>query len=1235
MIHRLLASNGGGRGRFGRQSLLIVALAGVLAFSRSWGTLVADGHFAFFVNPSRQVRDLLEIWNGGMDFGGVDPKFAPFANALMAILRGVGFEPWVAQRMWFFLLLASVGVGTAALTRKLCPAVSAAPVISGLAVLFAPFTVGFFLPTWLFVNAAIAPWLALFLWTGISSERQWSSAAKFALLFVIGCGWNPPGALWVLLMIVPFFLYAFASGQTSIQRSLGWIVRALILMGMLLPIMVFRIIHAQSVISENLASSEIAEAVSRSSSWSESLRGLGSWRQYWIPKESLTLPYIEPLLDNIPTIIASFVAVLVAALAITFTRDRIRLLLGSLMLISAAVMVGGYPLEQQAPLGKLLFALYDASDTAFSMRNVYKAGPGLAIGTSVLVGLGVARFVERYKGKLLRISVSAALLGTAMIMSTPWTSGAIFKGQGNLDGEIPSYWYEAAGWLNGQSSPSAVLVVPGTRNFRYRWGSAPNGDLFPSLINRPVFVEKPLSMSPKLDYSIIQAISDEITNGRYLPGTIAPIARRIGLRYIMVRNDLLWERSGIARPFDLEDLRNDPELHLVATFGQEGENTVREDDDSQEARFEAGVEPVQIFEVKQNSPAIRVQSRSASVLVSGDGAGWINIAGTGRLDEMGPIQYTGKMNPEDLVRAFEEGSQLIITDSNRRRLAGWGSSPDTLPDRYIDRNIIDNFGVEGSQTTVAFGDAVSIDEIVGPQRFRLLSTFRPSSAFDGDTSTSWLTGIENSQPFESIEVTFSRPRLIRDVAIESADVAGGRRVTAVKVFLDDDPPLLVTVNKGTARIAFQPEVVGRIRIQIEEVAQDGLGPYGISEISVGSLDFRERVVVPNDVVLRAKTNPRLRNLLVASPVSFVFKRMQGLNEDAETRIARQFETVTPFVDYLAGSLSLESLDVRTDPIRYMTGSKRDSCRYDMMEIDGTPIPLRIGRIVYRINDGPIAEFQSCDSVRLGPGVHDLFTSPDSGIFQVTVGTNALNVQNAPPISLQTEITSRGSSSYEIEIEPHESEALLFIGQAANRGWTATIGSSVLGEVQMFDGQAAWRVPDSASAQLVQVRFEPQKTYSKLGVLFCTGVLVSILLIIVDPKKANVRLKGSRRIAMGSIAMGSIAMASAPVFGFLVGGFVHLFLALGFAAAIRTGLMSSRFVAIVGTGLVIVAVFTTVPPLGPSLSPIGPFWPASRDTAHDAAQLSAVLFWVAIAGWSRERQEERVAAAGGIAGEREG
>ena len=888
----------------------LALLAAFVAFAHEPGWYLGDNRFVHNWAPQRSFASIFTVWNPEVDLGGPTQHYLPVTDSFMMLVRSVGFEPWLAQRFWFAAVLCIGAIGTAAVARAALPGARAEALLAGAWFVCAPFTSGFFFPTALLLNVSLCPWFVLAVWRGATTDSRWRWAAVFALALATAGSHNPPGLAMALVPAVIIAVGLVAGREVGLRSMLSWSARALALSMLALAPVVVRSVMSSETLARNLGSTESVDAVSRSSSWAESLRGLGFWLQYWNPRGPLVFPYLTVYFTNWYVIAATFVPVAVAVAAVVFGRRRIRLVMGVVLAVAAAAMVGAYPVSNPAPLGSALRRLYDASPALFAFRNVYKAGAGLVLAVAVLSALAMRELRERNRRegppRRVRTVLAAGAIALVLVPSGwPLLSGDAFAYGQRLHGDVPDYWREAFSWLDAQPGAGRVLVLPGSSVEAYRWGSAAGGDIFPSLLDRPAIFAQPLTGSPAEAANLTVAIDRFVTSGRYEPGTLAPILRRLGVQYVVVRNDLDWQAAGVARPQMLQGLRDDETLALTETFGRQGENVTGPDDETASADDERRLHPVEVFVVPGVDDVVRAVTPAPAVLVSGDGAAWSVLARSAALDTLGPIRYTAPLDAGEVAAELDAGASVVLSDTNRRRPLAWGQEQRTLTALDTDR-VDDLFeGVEGSQSVTTFGDAVRIAYAGPASLWDPGLAHRPSAAFDGDPTTAWLTGVSAASYGQAVRVELAEPHSIDEVGVRVAVVDGGRTVSRVAVVVPGEEPFEFDVEPGTVNaLRIPPQTTDELVIVPLEVEGDGGGPFGLAEVEVPGLDLAERVVLPDDLARLADSSPEVGAPLADAAFSVELQRLTGLPRDPEGALNRRFRLPVGRPFELQGSLQV-------------------------------------------------------------------------------------------------------------------------------------------------------------------------------------------------------------------------------------------------------------------------------------------------------------------------------------------
>jgi arabinofuranan 3-O-arabinosyltransferase len=866
-------------------------VAAIVSFVAGGTRYVQDTSFEFDWNPLGLFAKYLSVWDSTRGLGDANPSFDTALSALSAVLRELGFAPAISQRIVHVVLFTSAGVGAAAVLRRWRPVFRAEHVVIGLAYMLNPFTATFLFPSSLFLNYALAPWFLLVFLIGVRATRRWRWPAAFALL-VFAAGWsNAPGLVWSMLPVVAAAIYVVAVERSVTWRALAaWIVRAGLLTFLVCAAGLVKAAAGSSSLQTNLAESETPSAISLGSSWAETWRGLGFWLTYWINERGAAKPQTADYLQSLPLVLATFALPVVAL--VTFWRScwRPRIFFASLIVIALPFMVGAFPFDSPSPLGRVLLDTYDDFTPLYGFRNTYKAGPALMLGVAGLVAAGVAGLVR--SSGLRRTSLVGSVCAVAIVLASwPFWTGAVYDRPGMSD--VPAYYRSAISWLDGRPGTGRVLVLPGSGFTTYRWGS-PGDDIFDALMERTNVGQTLRPRSAPESANLIEALYDVIDAGQYRVGTLPAVLSRLGIQYVLVRNDLDWQRTDGPRPASLDLLRHDPGLRLVRSFGAKGYNVVAAGDESSTAARERQLPPVQVYEVVGGAPPVELRSPTAQVLVSGDGSAWPGLAASGDLLDR-TVRYTGDLDVEELRSALGAGAPVVVTDTNRRRASGLGAlrrspGPTLTAAQPAGRDVQDLFGVTGSQTVVAPRDVESIT-VSGPLGFPASTPEdRVENAFDGDPGTSWLTAPLVGSLGQTIHIEFTRPMDIQEARIIAArPCCSGRVVSHVSIEFPDGAVVPVDLRSGEQEVVFRSRRVRWLNVRIDGTRGDGLRPIGIAEITLPGVSLQQVTQVPDDIFRAAGQDSTLAASLATAPITYRFAADVDTGGE-ETGMRRQFQT---------------------------------------------------------------------------------------------------------------------------------------------------------------------------------------------------------------------------------------------------------------------------------------------------------------------------------------------------------
>jgi len=897
--------------------LLFVGLAVLATLTNAAGSYVGDNRLEQFFNPARRVARSLSVWDGSRGLGRVREDFWPAGTLPLAMFRSLGANPIIAQKLWHALLLAMGGIGMTELLRLTRPKRSLEHLIAGLTFAFGAYSATFLTPfSNLYVQVALAPWLIVAFWRGLTGERPWRWAGVFALLVLTPGNVDTPGLVYALVPLIPVSLYLlFVDRSVTLRRYLGWNLGAGLLTLLVSAMVLAKVYVGLGAYTQRLNDTERAEISFRVSSWPEAARGLGNWLSYFRDSGQLLKPQFVSYFDNTGVILCTFVPVVVAVLTVWLSRWRPRLLYAGCALFSLAILVGGYvaesgPLagESRSPLGRLLLDALNAPGLG-AFRNTYKAGSGLAIGVAALFGYGVAASARRIARIDVQLASGPVVVAFAAMFVTafPFWSGNLYNDTQQFR-DVPAYWTDAFSWLDAQPGDDRVLLLPMSSRTRYRWGWV-GDDIFDSLLARPHTVATGVPLSTPQAANLVETISFDAADPAYRVGTMAPTLRRLGIRYVLVRNDLDWRAMKRPRPSAYAGLRSDDGLTRVSTFGRPGENTVADGDDSPEADGERTLPPVEIYELRQpGSDLARLVTQQPPLLVAGDGAAWGGLALGGHLDGDVPVTYTGATTPDDLRNSMAAGSPIFITDTNRRRLRVVLSYEPDYSYLLADKQPLDGrlvsplFKALGSESVAWFRDAEQI-ELTGPARTTDGSQpwYRPANVFDGNPTTTWSIRKSELPEQRSFRVILNDPQKVSSVTIDVPDTSaagtGAGGIEELRLSFSDksrvpislrNAPLVPGTNLRRVKVDFTERLTSLIVIEIAKV-DPSASAVALADVTFPGIELREYVQAPSDVQLLATQRSDVGELANRAPFNFLFLREPGGGPvDEETSLRRRF-----------------------------------------------------------------------------------------------------------------------------------------------------------------------------------------------------------------------------------------------------------------------------------------------------------------------------------------------------------
>ncbi len=254
-----------------------------------------------------------------------------------------------------------------------------------------------------------------------------------------------------------------------------------------------------------------------------------------------------PLIPGGWTLVTSWVAIvattLVTALGLAGLARRIpeRLFLVATLSFGVFVIAIGYGGALGSPLSSSVINLL--SGGLGPLRNVSKFSPlitlPLALGlTSLVSTVSLSGQTDRWPNRLVR-KHWRSLIGSVAVVAVvfaaiPFWQLQIYPAGGFA--AIPSYWTQAANWLDSHQGHQTALLVPGANFAEYTWGS-PQDEPLSVLASTSITVRSIIPLGSDGNTDMLSAVEDALATGSPQPG-LAEYLSRSGIDFVVERNDL-------------------------------------------------------------------------------------------------------------------------------------------------------------------------------------------------------------------------------------------------------------------------------------------------------------------------------------------------------------------------------------------------------------------------------------------------------------------------------------------------------------------------------------------------------------------------------------------------------------------------------------------------------------------------------------------------------------------------
>ncbi|MGA3538539.1 alpha-(1-_3)-arabinofuranosyltransferase family protein [Micromonosporaceae bacterium DT194] len=847
----------------------ICAALTALAFLQDPGLTAIDTKVDLAEDPLGWLERALQIWDPTGTFGQLQNQaygylwpMGPFF--LLGDLIGV--PSWVVQRLWWALVMIVAFTGVVRLSGRLGIGSPWARLIAGVAFALSPRMLTELGPisveAW---PSAVAPWVLVPL-IGLAHGAAIRPAVTRSAIAVACAGGVNATAVFAVVPLAGLWLLSLQPMRRRLQALLAWAFAVLCATAWwLVPLFVLGrysppFLDYIETAASTTAPTDLVSVLRGASHWHAYLSGPygASWSAGWELATSKML-------------IAATVAVACLGLAGLSRRGLPhRRFLVTGLLVGLAMVGFGYTGAVSGLFSGQLHAFLDAAGAP--LRNVHKFDVvlrlPLALGLAYLLGLlgraatvgdgdpsrtPAARWV--HPARLRAALVTGTALIAVGVVATPALAGGM-AAQGSYS-EVPGYWREASDWLDDNLENEHVLVVPAARFPRYLWGS-PSDEITQPLLESRWGVRSSIPLTPPATIRLLDSIDSVLSSGTGSAG-LADVLARSGVRYLLLRSDLDYGRSGATPPMVARQaLQRSPGLRRVTAFGPEigGGRLPGVFADN---GFDVPVQALEVWGVAPKAEAVAAYDAASLTTVIGGPESMMSLAAAGQLPA-GPTILAGD-RPDGLP-----AGPVTLTDGLRRREVSFGLLRDNASATMTAeeegwlaapaRDYLPDWGDEHSTTA----------RYLGVQRIRASSSWseaepmsgarpahQPYAAMDRDLNTSWRSAPGTSAVGQWLELELTDRERI-DTVVVTFDRGTDSIPTAITVATDREQVRVTEVDQTVEVALTDPSPINRLRISIDAVVdvRMGFGGVGIAELSVGDVRaVRTLLVPPSPIVNRA------------------------------------------------------------------------------------------------------------------------------------------------------------------------------------------------------------------------------------------------------------------------------------------------------------------------------------------------------------------------------------------------
>ncbi|HXX91011.1 MAG TPA: alpha-(1-_3)-arabinofuranosyltransferase family protein [Acidimicrobiales bacterium] len=924
---------------------LVAVLAYVPMLLTKPGVVSDDTKTYLYLDPGKWLRSAVSMWDPDVALGTVTHQkigyllpMGPFYWATAAVHLPV----WVAQRLWLGSILFAAAAGVLYLCT-LFGIHGVGRLVAAVAYAFTPYVMQYAgRVSVLLLPFAGLPWMVGFI---VQALRRpgWKYPAAFALTVALVGGINASSLVYVgvaPLLWLPYAVFVTREATGAQAWRTFWRAGVLTVLGSLWWISGLVVEGAYGI--NILKYTESVQATSSTTAASEVIRGLGYWYFYGADRLGLWTAAAQEFTEKLWLLALTYLAPVAAFVAAACTRWRARAYFVVLLVVGMTLSVAAHPFDDPTAVGSLAKAVMTKTTAGFALRSTDRATPVVVLALAMLLGAGVAALARRFTraGVLSAVTIGALVLAA----DAPLLAGRTVISQFSQPASLPAYTAAAAARLNAGNPGTRVYALPGNNFAAYRYGDTVD-PIWPALLTRPFVTREQLIQGSQATADLLYALDNPLQQGTMNWAALAPIARLMSVGDVLVQYDQANERYGTPEPLALaHDLSTvPPGLAAPVTFGTPTLNVptipVLDETAFGLPQSEAPPPPLASYAVPGTRPLVRAEPLQGALVVDGDAVGLVQAAGLGRLSGDPTVFYAASLAsaPGLAHQVLGPGSQLVVTDSNRKQAFEWNSLLENVgytqtasehqsafESNYPDMAVFPGAPTSAQTTTVLGGDVASVSASAYGTAYTLRPEFRPANAIDGDLRTAWETeGTAGFPVGQWWQVTLKAPTTAGAVTLTQPQTSTtapwltNQWITKVTLSFDGGHP--VTVDLGAASrgpggetVVFPTRTFRTLRITIDgtNLASHGSVPpgsslVGFAEVGIHDVHVAQVVSLPTDLLDKlgtASTAHRLTFVLTRDRVAPVPPR-----SDPEPAMTRQFTLPASRTFSVSGTARISTL----------------------------------------------------------------------------------------------------------------------------------------------------------------------------------------------------------------------------------------------------------------------------------------------------------------------------------------